>query len=228
MQPPRIKGFHPIGNQRHEKEVITLFLEEYETIRLLDYDSLSQAEAAKVMQVSRPTLTRIYQSARNKVAQALVEGSIVQIQGGHSVLSDTWSHCPNCDSRYSNHNAKQCPLCSPTDSNITAFAVSQQGAGGTIYPAFGKAPWFVIADHNERVVTVENSINGEPHTGLKVVEMIHKLGATTIAAYEIGVPVQEKALQYGMNLVLLSHGIQSVKKLLALIKHQQEAADADN
>ena len=58
---------------RKTNEVI-LHLEEYEAIRLLDYQNLTQEEAAVYMDVSRPTLTRIYEEARNKVATAFVEG----------------------------------------------------------------------------------------------------------------------------------------------------------
>jgi predicted DNA-binding protein (UPF0251 family) len=61
---------------RKSNEVI-LRLEEYEAIRLLDYQNLTQEQAAVHMDVSRPTLTRIYEEARNKVATAFVEGVIL-------------------------------------------------------------------------------------------------------------------------------------------------------
>jgi len=51
-----------------------LNFDEYETIRLLDYEGLMQEEAAERMNVSRPTLTRIYENARKTMAKAFVEG----------------------------------------------------------------------------------------------------------------------------------------------------------
>ena len=62
QSPPRVKGFMPLGHYTQEPErIVMLHLEEYEAIRLLDYEHLSQEEASGFMQVSRPTLTRIYE-----------------------------------------------------------------------------------------------------------------------------------------------------------------------
>ena len=66
---------------RHS-ETVTLALEEYETIRLLDYEGLSQEEAAVRLGVARTTVTNIYSAARCKVAEALVAGKTLLITGG--------------------------------------------------------------------------------------------------------------------------------------------------
>lgn len=61
---------------------MTLTLDEYEAMNLLDYQGLGQEEAAVLMEISRPTVTRIYAGARKKIAQALTEGLAIQIEGG--------------------------------------------------------------------------------------------------------------------------------------------------
>ena len=57
-------------------------MDEFEAIRLLDYEGLDQESAALRMGVSRPTVTRVYASARRKIAEALTEGKAISIEGG--------------------------------------------------------------------------------------------------------------------------------------------------
>ena len=63
-------------------EIITMAVEEYETIRLIDLEGLTQEECAEKMQVARTTVQNIYNSARRKVAESLVNGNAIQIEGG--------------------------------------------------------------------------------------------------------------------------------------------------
>ena len=71
---PAAAGFKPIGLNGCCKNTIFLHFEEYEAIRLCDYEMKTQQEASVSMGVSRPTLSRIYVSARQKIAKALVRG----------------------------------------------------------------------------------------------------------------------------------------------------------
>jgi predicted DNA-binding protein (UPF0251 family) len=63
-------------------EVIAMTLDEFEAIRLADLGGLYQEEAAEKMGVSRPTFSRIVESAHRKVADALVHGKALRIEGG--------------------------------------------------------------------------------------------------------------------------------------------------
>ena len=85
--PPLMQGFKPFGIPRNRLGAVTLLYDEYEAIRLLDYEGLNQDQAAERMNVSRPTRTRIYEQARKIIAQALVEGQMINIEGGN-VLFD--------------------------------------------------------------------------------------------------------------------------------------------
>lgn len=69
------------------------------------------------MGVSRPTLTRIYQEARNKVARAFVEGKDIAIKGGHFDFDDNWYYCPSCQARFNlfESSEKVCPTCASKD-----------------------------------------------------------------------------------------------------------------
>ena len=73
-------------------------MEEYESIRLSDYEGLTQLEASKRLNVSRPTFTRIYDAARKKVAKAFVENKSISIEGGDVVFKENWYYCNHCHS----------------------------------------------------------------------------------------------------------------------------------
>ena len=70
------------------KEPVVMTLDEFETIRLLDREGLTQEQCAEKMGIARTTVTAIYDSARRKVADALVEGKQLLIRGGNYRLND--------------------------------------------------------------------------------------------------------------------------------------------
>ncbi len=71
-----------------DKEPVVLSLDEFETIRLLDREGLTQEQCAERMGIARTTVTAIYESARRKVADALVDGKRLLIRGGNYQLND--------------------------------------------------------------------------------------------------------------------------------------------
>lgn len=94
--PPKMKGFKPFGIPLSRIETIKLTYEEYESIRLVNYDMLSQEMAAEKMNVSRPTLTRIYNRALKTLAKAFVEGKAIVIEGGNYKFDNSWYRCKKC------------------------------------------------------------------------------------------------------------------------------------
>ena len=94
--PPVMEGFKPFGIPMTDLEPVILLYEEYESIRLCDYERLTQEQSAERMNVSRPTFTRIYEKARQAIAQAFVEGKAIFIEGGNYHTEDCWYKCVNC------------------------------------------------------------------------------------------------------------------------------------
>lgn len=94
--PPKMQGFKPFGIAVCETEHIVMQYDEYESIKLVNYDKLSQDDASEHMEVSRPTLTRIYNSALTKIAQAFVEGKSIVIEGGNFEFEKDWYKCTKC------------------------------------------------------------------------------------------------------------------------------------
>lgn len=117
LNPPTIKGLKPYGLEAGKKGLspLNLLYEEYEAIRLSDYDGLNHHQASIMMDVSRPTFTRIYASALQKIAIAFVEGRQIAIEGGKVYFDSDWYRCSNCKCFF-NHPEKEmelsgCPLC---------------------------------------------------------------------------------------------------------------------
>ncbi|MDE7314953.1 MAG: DUF134 domain-containing protein [Mucispirillum sp.] len=72
----------------HSREIIVMTVDEYETIRLIDREGLSQSECSKYMNVARTTVQHVYNNARRKIADALVLGMPLEINGGDYTICD--------------------------------------------------------------------------------------------------------------------------------------------
>jgi uncharacterized protein len=115
--PPHFKGYLPIGLP-DQVQAVVLNYEEYEAIRLSDYELHGQVEAAEIMGVSRPTYARVYESARRKIAEALVGGKPIIFEGGKVYFDSDWYTCLSCNCWF-NHLEKEkpvqkCALCGST------------------------------------------------------------------------------------------------------------------
>lgn len=82
------RKFKPAGVPCRELEEILLGCVEAEAIRLADLEGLYQEAAARRMNVSRPTFGRILESARRKVADALINGKCLRIEGGDATVEE--------------------------------------------------------------------------------------------------------------------------------------------
>jgi predicted DNA-binding protein (UPF0251 family) len=85
---PNTNLYGPLEQKRMNEESVTLTIEEYETIRLIDLEGFTQEEAAKQMNAARTTIQRIYNEARKKIAQSIVDGITMKIEGGEYLLCD--------------------------------------------------------------------------------------------------------------------------------------------
>jgi uncharacterized protein len=94
--PPMMYGFKPFGITQCEKDPVIMHFDEYESFKLVSYDNLSQDEAAEMMNVSRPTLTRIYNKALQKISLAFAEGKTIFIKGGNIEFDKDWYKCKKC------------------------------------------------------------------------------------------------------------------------------------
>lgn len=104
-----------ISSNKLQDEEVKLLYEEYEAIRLCDYDMLNHHQASVIIGVSQPTFTRIYASALQKIAKALVEGRQISFECGKIYFDSNWFHCNDCRCYFNNPDKEKkmenCPLC---------------------------------------------------------------------------------------------------------------------
>jgi predicted DNA-binding protein (UPF0251 family) len=84
---PEVTRFKPVGIPGRELISVTLSMDELEAVRLADLHGLYQEAAAESMGVSRQTLGNILESARRKIADCLVNGKLLKIEGGRVVMT---------------------------------------------------------------------------------------------------------------------------------------------
>lgn len=121
VAPPGFKGYKPYGTSGASKGHIELLYEEYEAIKLVDYDIMNQLEASKLMGISRPTMARIYKTARMKIAQALVEKKEIRSVFGNAWMDKDWFLCSNCNAKFTlpeTENEPCCPVCKTKKLNV--------------------------------------------------------------------------------------------------------------
>ena len=94
--PPRFTHFKPVGVPRRLLESVTLTVDEFEAIRLADYEGLDQQPASELMEISRPTFSRLVEAARRKLAQSVIEGRELRIEGGEVDFAHTVQRCNDC------------------------------------------------------------------------------------------------------------------------------------
>ncbi len=88
---PRNNRFGPLGQRAGMREGVTMSVDEFEAIRLIDHMDLTQEECAEQMGVARTTVQAIYNQARKKVARVLVDSLPLTISGGtYQLYGGNW------------------------------------------------------------------------------------------------------------------------------------------
>ncbi len=108
---PMCSLFKPAGIPAYDLDEVVLRIEEVEALRLKDLVGLDQEACAEKMGVSRPTFQRILVEARRKVAEVLIEGKALRIEGGAYDLAQDHFRCPRCDYSLVDAGTRRCPKC---------------------------------------------------------------------------------------------------------------------
>ncbi len=130
---PNVTDFMPVGNNSDGYFRNVLLLEEFEALRLKDLEGLEQEECALKMEVSRPTFQRILLSAREKMADSLVNGKGISIAGGTYTRNICNVKCMDCGNswRDSYENLEKIKAgnyhCSKCDSSQVVCIEDHQG-----------------------------------------------------------------------------------------------------
>ena len=159
---PQSLSFAPTESM-DPKEPILLTVDEYETIRLIDWEGGSQQDCAERMGVARTTIQLMYTSARKKLARMLVEGNPLQIVGGDYRLCDGAGDCrqKKC---YKQHYCRK--YVKPKGDNIMRIAVTYEN--GMIFQHFGHTQEFKDYDVQDGKIVASEVVdtNGSGHGAL--------------------------------------------------------------
>ncbi|MBN1367467.1 MAG: DUF134 domain-containing protein [Dehalococcoidales bacterium] len=100
---PGVTYFKPAGIPMRHLEEVRLTVEELEAIRLKDVCGMEQEDAGEKMNISRPTFQRILSAARKKIADALLNGKAIRIEGGNFEYLNKIAALPSEYNRYKGH-----------------------------------------------------------------------------------------------------------------------------
>ncbi len=90
---PNANYYKPAGIPLRDLKEVSMSIEEAEAIRLKDLEGLEQGQGAEKMNISRPTFQRVLASARQKIANALLNGKAIRIEGGNFQMTWRRFHC---------------------------------------------------------------------------------------------------------------------------------------
>jgi len=159
---PRTQAFLPEERQQDLPAVI-LTIDEYEAIRLIDKEGLDQEACSRFMQVARTTVQQIYTTARKKLAEALVEGRPLRIEGGDYRLCKGEDSC-GCGPCFKQqiHQMYNKPKGVP----LMRIAVTYEN--GMIFQHFGHTQQFKVYDVQDGKVVSSQVVdtNGSGHGAL--------------------------------------------------------------
>lgn len=147
---PEYSSFNPDGFTSGSE--IVLSIDEFEVIRLVDYERKTHEETAKMMGISRTTVTEIYDRARFRLADAIVNGRALEIRGGSYELDIRENEFEKVEK----------------DKGETEMRIAVTYEDGMIFQHFGHTAFFKIYDIEEGSVTATQvvSTNGNGHGAL--------------------------------------------------------------
>ena len=179
---PLNRGFVP--EQPGDGRAVILNVDEYETLRLIDREGLSQEQCGAYMEIARATVQQIYQSARKKVADALVEGLPLQIAGGYYRLCDgeelagCCGRCRRCReavAQTAKKERRKMMILIPLDEDQKS-----------VCQVFARAPYFLCGSENGTEI-VENPAAAAPGgAGLQAAQFIVDQQATAVVTMRCG------------------------------------------
>ena len=208
---PAYESFIPQGIPSKEEVVLTL--DEYEAVRLVDLEKLTHEQCARQMDISRTTVTEIYESAREKLADSLVHGKTLRITGGN------YRFCDGSALRYCQQACKKAggaamckvrkhpegiPLCtenmcrSRKGAYYMRIAVTYEN--GEVFQHFGHTEQFKLYDIEDGKVTAEEiaDTNGQGHGALA--GFLTEAGADVLICGGIGGGAQAALAGAGIKL----------------------------
>ncbi len=181
-QLPGTREFFPAGRQNSSSFVI-LTVDEYEAIRLIDKQGFSQEECSSYMKVARTTVQLIYNSARKKLAAALVEGRPLRIEGGEYQLcdgSEEFCDCGGCRKhkrslRNMDKEAGSLKVAIPLDENKQDVCI-----------VLARAPYFLFRENGTDTIVENPAAVSQGGAGIQAAQFLVDQGVNVLITVRCG------------------------------------------
>ena len=193
---PRVTYFKPQGIPLRDLDEVNLPFEGHEALRLADVEGMNQEEAAQYMGVSRHTFGRVLAGARKVVAEAVVKGLALRVQGGDYMVAGCCRGAICCrsslvpDAASENGAGGDAPPIEK-ERNVSKIAVTSEGPGleSPMDSRFGRAAGFVVVDletmETRYVDNGQSQILGHG-AGISAAQLLAKTGANWLLTGYVG------------------------------------------
>ncbi len=179
---PEYNSFAPCGMESTEQ--VLLMVDEFEAVRLIDYEKRTHEQCAKQMGVSRTTVTEMYERARTKIADCIVNGKTLSISGGNYALCDgsAWMSC----GRKCNREEYADNIQSVDRKELGMMKIAVTYENGNIFQHFGHTQQFKVYNTLDGTVVDAQviSTNGNGHGALA--NLLTSLGVDVLICGGIG------------------------------------------
>ena len=163
------KIFKPIGVPKIDLEEVHIDLDEFEAIRLCDYDGKSQIESSEIMNVSRATIQRLLKSGRSKMVDGLLNSKVLMIKTEHED-----SKIKIRGENMMSNNLKELKIAFPTND------------GETVEEHFGHCKKFAICNVKDNKIVSKEYVDAPKHEPGVLPRFLGQMGATAIITGGMG------------------------------------------
>lgn len=193
---PKYSQFIPDGTKNRGQ--VLLSVDEFEAVRLIDHERKTHEQCARQMAISRTTVTEIYERARRKIADCIVNGKTLCISGGNYVLCDgsAWKSCGKKCSKVSHGPENQDII----RKEMGKMKVAVTFENGNVFQHFGHTEQFKVYEIADGAVTDAQviSTNGSGHGALA--GMLSDLKVEVLICGGIGAGAQMALSEAGIQL----------------------------
>ena len=209
---PKYDSFAPRGKASTAQVLLTV--DEFEAVRLVDFEKRTHEQCARQMGISRTTVTEMYERARTKIADCIVNGKTLCISGGNYTLCDgsAWKCCgKKCD------RADYAADLAAGRKEAGKMKIAVTYENGNVFPHFGHTEQFKVYEIEDGKVAGAQVVdtNGSGHGALA--GMLSALNVDTLICGGIGAGAQTALAEAGIRLYggVSGSADEAVDKLLA-------------
>lgn len=196
-QMPEVIEFQPVGRNLCHSAVV-LSVDEYEAIRLIDKQGFSQEECGKYMQIARTTVQLVYDSARKKLAEALVCGLPLKIEGGDFRLCDGEEESCGCGG-CRRHRRNQLEMQYKEDGKMR-IAIPLDENKQDVCIVLSRAPYFLFQDEDAQTIVENPAANAQGGAGIQAAQFLVDNGVNVLITVRCGQNAADVFTAVGMKI----------------------------